>query len=56
MKKKKMKKKKKIHFFFLLLGAENEVVDGDMDELHDETNDTHDSEPKESGLGNLVEL
>lgn len=33
-----------------------DVVDWDVDELHEETNETHDQEPNGSGLGHLHEL
>lgn len=38
------------------LGANNDVVDGNMDEFNEETNETHDGETDGSGHRNLLEL
>ena len=34
----------------------NDVVNGNVDELHEETDEAHDSESDGSGKGNLLEL
>ena len=34
----------------------NDVVDGDVDELHEEPNESHDGKPNSSGHGNFLEL
>ena len=38
------------------LSAHNDVVDGDVDELDEEANEAHESEPDGRGYGNLLEF
>ena len=39
-----------------LLWSDDDVVDGDVDELDEETDEAHDAEPDGGGDGNLREL
>ena len=38
------------------LGADDDIVDGDVDELDEEADEAHDAEPDRGGDGNLLEL
>ena len=38
------------------LNLHNDVVDGNVDQLNEETNETHDGESNGSGHGDLLEL
>ena len=40
----------------MLLGSDNDVVDGDVDELDEESDETHQGEPNGCGNGYLLEL
>ena len=40
----------------MFLCADNDVVDGDVDQLDEETDEAHDEEPNASGAGDLGEL
>ena len=39
-----------------ILGSDNDVVDGDVDELHEETDETHDAEPNSGCHSDLLKL
>lgn len=42
--------------FWKSLGTHNDVVDGDVYELDEESNKSHDGEPNRRGHGDLLEL
>ena len=38
------------------LGSDNNVVDGNVDQLHEESNESHESKANSSSYSNLLEL
>merc|ERR1719452_409270 len=44
------------HNQFILLGPDNDVVDGDVDELDEEPNEAHEAKPDGRGDGDLREF
>ena len=44
------------HIQYMLLGSDNDVVDGDVDELDEEPNEAHEAKPDGRGDGDLREF
>ena len=44
------------HIQYMLLGPNNDVVDGDVDELDKEPNEAHEAKPYGRGNGDLLEF
>ena len=49
-------RQKKIEITIKSLRSDNDVVDGNVDEFHKESNEAHDGEANSGGNSNLLEL